>query len=374
MLLCPLLFSAPAEPVLSQNKEYTMSTIHFPLGDDMHLHVRSGAKLRSVVKHTAAQFGRAIIMPNLAPKHITTVAEVLNYRQDILNAVPMTVSFLPLMTVSLSSDMTPADLRDAMSCEHVYGVKLYAGHTTNSEGVTDVQALAWAFEILEKAGKPLLMHGEAGVTVDVFNRERSFYENEMLWISGNFPNLKIVCEHITSRAALDYVFSEPLHIVATITPQHLLSNRNDMLGKGGIRPDLYCMPILKTEEDRVALLEAATSGNPKFFLGTDSAPHQTFGLPKQSKYSACGCAGCFTATHALELYAEAFDSVGELEKLPSFASKFGREFYGLPPNAGRTTIEKVVPWELPESFPFGDEEVAPYRQHVPLEWKATRVP
>lgn len=350
-----------------------MKSIKLPLPDDMHLHVRSGARMFSVVPYTVEQFGRAIIMPNLAPKHITTVSEVLDYREDILNAVPKWYDFTPLMTVSLSKEMTPGDLLDAMSCEYVYGVKLYAGNTTNSEGVTDVQALAWAFEILQKSGKPLLIHGEADVTVDVFDREQHFYENEMIWITQNFPELKIVCEHITTAYATFFVRSCSDNVVATITPQHLLSNRNDMLGKGGIRPDLYCMPILKTNKDQSVLLMAATSGNPKFFLGTDSAPHPRLGFPGKSKYSSCGCAGCFSATHALELYAEAFDSAKSLEMLPNFASKFGREFYGLPPNKGNILIEEVEPWTLPESFEFGDEDVTPYRQHVPLTWKARRV-
>ncbi len=350
-----------------------MRKLKFPVPDDMHLHVRSGARLYSVVQHTVAQFGKAVIMPNLAPKHITTVKEVLEYRNEIMRAVPKGAEFTPLMTVSLSKEMTPSDLKEAMGCEHVYGAKLYAGHTTNSEGVTDVQALAWAFEILENSGIPLLIHGEAGVTIDVFDRERRFYENEMVWIKDTFPELKIVCEHITTAYAVHFVSSCSKNVFATVTPQHLLSNRNDMLGQGGIRPDYYCMPILKMEADRLALLAAATSGNNKFFLGTDSAPHPRFGFAGKSKYSACGCAGCFSASHALELYAEAFDSFGKLDKLPDFASRFGREAYGLPPNNGEILLEEVEPWTLPESFEFGDEDVAPFRAHVPLKWKARRV-
>lgn len=349
-----------------------MRKIRFPVPDDMHLHVRSGARLYSVVPYTAEQFGRAIIMPNLAPKHITTLKEVLAYREEIMRAVPKGMDFIPLMTVSLSSDMTPNDLHEAMCCEYVYAAKLYAGHTTNSEGVTDVKVLDWAFEILQNSKKPLLIHGEAGVEVDVFGREQHFYGHEMIWIKDTFPALKIVCEHITTAYAVHFVRSCPENIVATITPQHILSNRNDMLGKGGIRPDMYCMPILKKETDRLALLQAATSGSPKFFLGTDSAPHPRFGFSGKSKYSACGCAGCFTATHALELYATAFDLVGKLDMLPDFASRFGREFYGLPPNQGEIILEEVEPWELAESFDFGDEDVAPYRADVPLTWRARR--
>jgi dihydroorotase len=349
------------------------SSLRFPMPDDMHLHVRDGERLWEVVRHTTAQFGRAIIMPNLAPKHITTVREVLEYREKILAAVPKGVDFTPLMTVSLSKEMTSDDLGEALACEHVYGAKLYAGHTTNSEGVTDVKALAWMFESLEKAGKPLLIHGEAGQAVDVFDREQRFYENEMVWILEKYPHLRIVCEHITTAYVAMFVRRVRDGVVATITPQHLLSNRNDMLGKGGIRPHYYCMPILKKESDRVRLLDAATSGDPKFFLGTDSAPHPAHGRPGKAKETSCGCAGCFTAPHALSLYAEAFDSVGKIEMLPDFASRFGREFYGLPASNGEIELSRDT-WELPVSYEFGGNDiVVPFRQEVPLAWRAKRV-
>ena len=348
-----------------------------PTPDDLHVHFRSGLRLAAVVPHTAVQFARAIVMPNLAPKHITTLSEVLTYYDEIMAAVPEGVLFTPLMTVSLSKEMTPKDLKEVLACEYVYGAKLYAGHTTNSEGVTDVQALAWAFDTLQEADKPLLVHGEAGVMVDVFDREQRFYEHEMLWIVETFPSLKIVCEHITTAYAGYFVAFAREGVAATITPQHLLVNRNDMLGKGGIIPDMYCMPVLKKEEDRLALLMHATSGNLKFFHGTDSAPHPRFGIPKKSKYSACGCAGCFTAPHALELYATAFDSVDKLYMLPDFASKFGREFYGLPPNEGSVIIEEVETRRLPAVYEFGHDSgdtVTPFDHGAPLRFLARRIP
>ncbi len=345
----------------------------FPTPDDLHVHFRVGARLHSVVRHTAAQFARAIVMPNLAPKHITTLDQVLQYRAEVLAAVPTGFDFTPLMTVSLTHETTHEGLSKALASEHVYAAKLYAGHTTNSEGVSDLASMGWMFEMLQEYRKPLLVHGEAGVTVDVFDREARFYEQEMSAILERCPDLKVVCEHITTRTAVEFVKQHTLRVAATITPQHLLANRNDMLGKGGIRPDYYCMPILKTEQDRLALLEAATSGSPQFFLGTDSAPHPRFGVAGKAKYTSCGCAGCFTATHALELYAEAFNSVGKIEMLPDFASKFGREFYGLPPNKGSVIIEQVEPWRLPEAIEFGDEDVAPFQYEKPVPWKATRI-
>ncbi len=336
--------------------------ITIPKGIDAHVHFRQGAGLWSVVPHTADWFTHAVVMPNLSPKHVTTLVEVLAYREEILRAVPKGIRFTPLMTVSLTKDMTPSDLREAMACEYVVAAKFYAGHTTNAQGVDDVEEYAWAFEILERAGKPLLLHGEAGVTVDVFDREQRFYEKSGVWIIHTFSGLKIVCEHITTKYLAAYVATTPQRVVATIAPQHLLSNRNDMLGRGGIRPDLYCMPILKTEDDRQSLLAAATSGNPKFFLGTDSAPHPQHGASGKAKYSACGCAGCFTAYDPYALYAQAFHEVGKLHMLGQFASG-GRAFYGLPEANEHVMVAEVDPWE-PKSFEFGDEMVAPY---VPLQ-------
>jgi dihydroorotase len=345
----------------------------FSTPDDFHVHFRAGARLASVVGDTALQFARATVMPNLSPKHITTVKEVLAYRDEIIRAIPAGIDFTPLMTVSLAKEMTLEDLEQALQCEHVYAAKLYAGHTTNSNGVDDVQSLGWMFEALEKAGKPLLVHGEAGVTVDVFDREQRFYEQAMPWILETFKDLKVVCEHITTAYAAMFVSGARSGVAATITPQHLLVDRNDMLGKGGIRPDYYCMPILKTAKDREMLLRYATSGSPKFFLGTDSAPHPRSGLPGKSKYSSCGCAGCFTAPYALELYTEAFASVGQLSKLPDFASRFGREFYGLPPNKGKVVIKEVDPWTPAESFQFGDEDVVPFSHRAELRWVSARM-
>ncbi len=344
--------------------------INIPKGVDAHVHFRQGAQLRSVVSHTARKFTHAVVMPNLqlpgvrrnTTKHITTLVEALAYREEVLRAVPKRVRFTPLMTVSLTNDMMPSDLREVMACEHVVAAKFYAGHTTNAEGVDDVTEYSWAFEILQRAGKPLLLHGEAGVTVDVFERERRFYGSSGEWIVTTFPELKIVCEHITTGHLVHFVQSAREGVAATITPQHLLSNRNDMLGRGGIRPDLYCMPILKTEADRQALLVAATSGSPKFFLGTDSAPHPQHGSLGKAKYSACGCAGCFTAYDPYALYAQAFHEVGKLHMLGQFASG-GRTLYGLPQADEYVTIAEVDSW-APDSFEFGDEIVAPY---VPLQ-------
>jgi dihydroorotase len=337
---------------------------------DLHLHVRDGARLASVVPFTARQFGGAIIMPNLKPKHITTVTEVLAYRQAILNAVPEGLSFMPLMTVSLTKEMAPEDLRAALACEHVYAVKLYAGTTTNAAGIDNIESLFWAFGMIEKAGKCLLIHGEAGTTVDIFHRERQFYEDEMWKITSKFPHLKIVCEHITTAYAVAFVESQGPNVAATITPHHLLVDRNDMLGKGGIRVHMYCLPILKKREDREALMRAATSGSSKFFLGTDSAPH-----PQGEKESACGCAGAYNAPSAIELYATAFASVGKLHMLPDFASRFGCEFYGLPAIPGQVEIWSGEELTLPPYYDFGENNrVVPFQvPGLKINYKAVRV-
>lgn len=348
-------------------------SIRITLPDDMHTHVRDGERMRSVIPFLAQQFGRAIIMPNLSP-HITHVNVMEQYCDDILAAVPDHLKgFKPLMTVSLNADMTEEKLAAALAHADMYAVKMYCGNTTNASGIEDVEKFAWAFSMMEESETPLLLHGEAPSNVDVFDREKRFYETSGMWIVTNFPKLRVVCEHITTRAAVEFVKSARAGVAATVTPQHLLSNRNDMLGKGGIRPHYYCMPILKREEDRIALLEAATSGNPKFFLGTDSAPHPRHGEPKKAKLSDCGCAGCFTAPIALELYAEAFDSVAKIDRLNDFASRFGAEFYELPRNRGEVLIERVDPWTPPPFYEFGDTDVAPYRGEQPLTWKAKRI-
>jgi dihydroorotase len=344
---------------------------------DAHLHVRDGKRLESVVPHTGQQFGRAIIMPNLSlpvegqppevTKHVTTVAEVETYREKILAAVPQGLTFEPLMTVSLSGHMTPDDLEKAVRNEHVIGAKYYAGHTTNSEGVSDAKTKATFFEILAHYGKTVMLHGEGAGRIQL--RENVFYDGDGPWIRRTFPDLRIVCEHITTRRAVNFVMASE-NTAATITPQHLLCNFEHLFA-GGIRPHYYCMPILKSEEDRQALLHAATSGSSKFFLGTDSAPHPVNGKPGKAKETSCGCAGCYTAPHALELYAEAYASVNALEKLPDFACRFGREFYELSPLPGRVIIAQEK-WELPERYAFGGDEVVPFRQEMPLQWKASR--
>lgn len=306
--------------------------------DDWHLHVRDGAMLAAVLPHTARQFGRAIIMPNLKPP-VTTTAQAQAYRERILAAVPAGMTFEPLMTLYLT-DNTPADeIRRARESGCVHGVKLYpAGATTNSDaGVTDLLGkCAKTLEAMQEVGMPLLVHGEVtDPSIDLFDREKVFIDRVMEPLRRALPGLKVVFEHITTKDAADYVRDADAasgRIGATITAHHLLYNRNAMF-LGGIRPHYYCLPVLKRETHRIALVEAATSGNPRFFLGTDSAPHA-----KGAKEAACGCAGCYTALHALELYAEAFDQAGALDKLEGFASFFGADFYGLPRSAETVTL------------------------------------
>lgn len=346
-----------------------MNQIIIPVPDDMHLHVRQGERMFSAVRYAVMHFGRAMIMPNTMP-HTVTVAQVQQYREQILMAVPKGVSFEPLMTLSLKPEITPEIIREAKATGWIHGVKLYAGHTTNSDGFEDITIFYPALAEMEKQGLPLLIHGEAASHVDVFDREEVFYKNTLPQIKKDFPGLRIVCEHITTRTACQFVLDAPADVVATITSQHLLVNRNYMLGSG-LRPDAYCMPILKREEDRVALVAASTSGNPKFFLGTDSAPHPMFGDPGKAKYATCGCAGSFTSPVALALYAEAFDSVNALDKLGDFASRFGREFYGLPANQGQIilTRESVM---VNAQMEFGETQVPVFRAEQPLKWKVER--
>jgi dihydroorotase len=331
--------------------------------DDWHLHVRDGAALAAVVPHTAAQFGRAIIMPNLRPP-ITTAAQALAYRQRVLQAVPAGVAFEPLMTLYLTDNTPPDEIARAAEAG-VVALKLYpAGATTNSDaGVTDVRKTYRTLEAMQRAGLKLLVHGEVtDGEIDLFDREAVFIERVLRPLRQDFPELKIVFEHITTREAAQYVASEGAHTAATLTAHHLLYNRNAIF-LGGIRPHYYCLPVLKREEHRQALLQAATSGSPKFFLGTDSAPH-----PAQLKEHASGCAGCYTALSALELYAEAFDAAGALDKLEGFASFFGADFYGLPRNAGRVTLRREK-WTLPEQVPFGEAVVKPLRGGEALAWR-----
>ncbi|MFN2309459.1 MAG: dihydroorotase, partial [Gammaproteobacteria bacterium] len=302
--------------------------------DDWHLHVRDGAVLASVIPHTAAQFARAIIMPNLKPP-VTTTAQALAYRERILAAVPKGVDFTPLMTLYLTDATRPEEIRAAKASGHIHAVKLYpAGATTHSDaGVTDLARCQAALEALAETGLPLLVHGEVtDGNVDVFDREAVFIERHLTRLLRDFPKLKIVLEHITSAEGIEFVRAMPASVAGTLTAHHLLLNRNAMF-QGGIRPHHYCLPVLKREQHRQALVAAAISGNPKFFLGTDSAPHA-----RGAKESACGCAGIYTAHAALELYAQAFEDAGALDRLEGFASCFGADFYGLPRNPGTLTL------------------------------------
>jgi len=331
--------------------------------DDWHLHVRDGAPLHTVVPHTAAQFGRAIIMPNLKPP-VTTVAQAQAYRERILAAVPAGVSFQPLMTLYLTDKLPPEEIALARQAG-VVALKLYpAGATTNSDaGVTDIRKTYRTLEAMQKHGLLLLVHGEVtNPDIDLFDREAVFIDTQLEPLRRDFPELKIVFEHITTREAAQYVQASSSHLGATITAHHLLYNRNAIF-TGGIRPHYYCLPVLKREVHRQALVDAATSGDAKFFLGTDSAPH-----PAHLKEHAVGCAGCYTAHAALELYAEAFDRAGALHRLESFASFHGPDFYGLPRNTGTVTLRRET-WTPPESFRFGEAELKPLRSGETLAWR-----
>ena len=331
--------------------------------DDWHLHVRDGEALRTVVPHTAAQFGRAIIMPNLRPP-VTTAAQAVAYRERIRAAVPRGLHFEPLMTLYLTDNLPPEEI-DRAKQAGVVAVKLYpAGATTNSDaGVTQLRRTYRTLEAMQREGLPLLVHGEVtDPAVDVFDREAVFLDTQLIPLRRDFPELKIVVEHITTREAVQYVRDADRFVAATVTAHHLLYNRNAIF-TGGLRPHYYCLPVLKREAHRLALVEAATGGNPKFFLGTDSAPH-----PAHLKEHASGCAGCYTAHAALELYAEAFDSAGALDRLEGFASFHGADFYGLPRNPGTVTLRRES-WTAPESFAFGDARLKPLRAGEPLAWR-----
>ena len=331
--------------------------------DDWHLHVRDGEALYTVVPHTAAQFGRAIIMPNLKPP-ITTAAQAVDYAARIRKAVPAGVQFEPLMTLYLTDNL-PADEIKRAKDAGVVAVKLYpAGATTNSDaGVTDIRKTYKTLEAMQREGLLLLVHGEVtSPDIDLFDREAVFIDTQLIPLRRDFPELKIVMEHITTREAAHYVRAADGFTAATLTAHHLLYNRNAIF-TGGIRPHYYCLPVLKRETHRLALVEAATSGSPKFFLGTDSAPH-----PAHLKEHASGCAGCYTAHAAMEMYAEAFDSVGALSKLEGFASFNGADFYGLPRNTDRITLKRES-WTPPESFAFGEAQLKPLRSGEALPWK-----
>ena len=331
--------------------------------DDWHLHVRDGAALASVVPHTAAQFGRAIIMPNLRPP-VTTTVQALSYKERIAQAVPAAMAFEPLMTLYLTDVTLPDEIARAAEAG-IVALKLYpAGATTNSDaGVTDIRKTYKTLEAMQRAGLKLLVHGEVTDSeIDLFDREAVFIDRVMAPLRKDFPELKVVFEHITTKEAAQYVADADAHTAATITAHHLLYNRNAIF-LGGIRPHYYCLPVLKREVHRQALVQAATSGSPKFFLGTDSAPH-----PAHLKEHPCGCAGCYTALTALELYAEAFEAAGALDKLEGFASFFGADFYGLPRNSGRVTLRKET-WTIPDEVAFGEAVVKPLRGGEHASWK-----
>lgn len=341
-----------------------MNTLTLTRPDDWHLHLRDGAALQAVLPDTARRFARAIVMPNLRPP-VTTTALATDYRARIVAALPPGATFEPLMTLYLTDNTSPAEIAAAKASGVVHGVKLYpAGATTHAEsGVTDLGHCAAALAAMEKLGLPLLAHAEVtDAEVDVFDREKVFIDRHMMTLTRDFPELKIVFEHITTRDAAQFVAESSAHIGATITAHHLLLNRNAMFA-GGMRPHHYCLPVLKREQHRQALLAAAISGNPKFFLGTDSAPH-----PRSAKESACGCAGMYTAHAAIELYAEAFEQAGALDKLEAFASLFGADFYGLPRNAGSITLVKES-WTVPAHLPFADDALVPLRAGQPVAWR-----
>ena len=332
--------------------------------DDWHLHVRDGASLRAVIGFTAAQFARAIIMPNLKPP-VTTAELAGAYRKRILEALPAGARFEPLMTLYLTNRTEPAEVDRAKAAGFVHGFKLYpAGATTNSDsGVTDLANIYGVLERMSELGVILQVHGEVtNHDVDVFDREARFIDSVLVPLAQRFPKLRIVFEHITTKQAVEFVRSARDGIGATITPQHLMLNRTAIF-TGGIRPHYYCLPVLKKERHRQALVKAATSGNAKFFLGTDSAPHAA----AMKEQSVCG-AGCYTAPAAMELYAEAFEAAGALDKFEAFASFNGAAFYGLPRNRGTVTLRRE-PWSLPESLPFGDATIKPLRAGETLNWK-----
>ena len=333
--------------------------------DDWHLHLRDGEALRAVLPHSARQFARAIVMPNLRPP-VTTVATAAAYRQRILAALPAGMKFEPLMTLYLTDNTLGDEIRRAADSGFVKAVKLYpAGATTNSDaGVTDLAKCDAALAEMEKAGMPLLVHGEVtDPTVDIFDRENVFIDTVLKPLLARHPGLRVVFEHITTKDAAEFVASAGDNVAATITAHHLLYNRNAIFS-GGVRPHYYCLPVLKRETHRAALLRAATSGSPKFFLGTDSAPHA-----RHTKEASCGCAGCYTALSALELYAEAFESAGALDRLETFACFNGPDFYRLPRNADTVTLEKR-PWVVPEELAYASGEVlVPLRAGETLSWQ-----
>ncbi len=347
----------------------TAATLTITRPDDWHLHLRDGAQMADVLPYTARQFARAIVMPNLKPP-VTTTAQARTYRDRIVRATAASLRFEPLMTLYLTDNTPAEEIARARGSGIVHGVKLYpAGATTNSDsGVTSLARCARALEEMQKVDLPLLVHGEVTASeVDVFDREKYFIDQVLIPLRRDFPRLRVVFEHITTREAVDYVLQAEGRIGATITAHHLLYSRNAIFmsaaGRTGIRPHFYCLPVLKRETHRRALLAAATSGSPRFFLGTDSAPH-----PKGDKENACGCAGCFTAASALEMYATAFEQAGALDKLEAFASFNGPDFYRLPRNGQTVTLERRE-WTLPAELKFGDTTLVPLGAGETLAWK-----
>ncbi|MFC3460539.1 dihydroorotase [Massilia haematophila] len=342
----------------------TPQSITITRPDDWHLHLRDGAALASVLPHTAHQFARAIVMPNLKPP-VTTAADAAAYRDRILAALPEGMRFEPLMTLYLTDNTDPDEIRRAQDTGFIHAVKLYpAGATTNSAaGVTDLRKCYKTLEVMQEVGMPLLVHGEVTDNdIDLFDREAVFIERVMRPLRKDLPALNIVFEHITTKDAAQYVAEAAGPIAATITAHHLLYNRNEIF-RGGIRPHYYCLPVLKREEHRLALVTAATSGDERFFLGTDSAPHAI-----NAKETSCGCAGCYTALHAMELYTQAFADAGALDKLEAFASFNGPAFYGLPRNEGTITLTRET-WTLPETVPMGSARLVPLNAGEQIHWK-----
>ena len=332
--------------------------------DDWHLHVRDGEAMASVIQHTARQFARAIIMPNLATP-ITTTADAQKYQQRIISSLPADSGFEPLMTLYLTDNTAPDEIRRAKDSGFIHALKLYpSGATTNSDaGVTNIESTYDTLAAMAEAGLPLLIHGEVtDPDIDVFDREKVFIDRHLIPLLDQIPDLKVVLEHITTTDAVNFIQQAPLRVAATITAHHLLMNRNAMF-KGGIRPHHYCLPILKREQHRLSLTSAIQSGSKRFFLGTDSAPHS-----QQAKESSCGCAGMFTAHAALELYAEAFDQADALDNFEAFASFNGPEFYGLPVNQGKITLTRK-PWQVPDQYPMtNDSTVIPLRAGETIHW------
>lgn len=341
-----------------------IQTLTLTRPDDWHVHLRDGPGLSSVAWATARQFARAIVMPNLKPP-VTSVAQALAYRDRILVALPAEAEFTPLMSLYLTEATSPGEIELAHRSGLIHGVKYYpAGATTHSDaGVRDLSACRETLRAMEDLGLPLQVHGEVtDPSVDIFDRERVFIERHLIPLVQRFPRLKVVLEHITTASAVKFVLAADRTVAATVTPHHLLYNRNALF-QGGIRPHFYCLPVLKREEHRQALVKAVTSGNPKFFLGTDSAPHA-----RGTKEAACGCAGIYSAHAAIELYAEVFEAAGVLERLEPFASHFGPDFYGLPRNAARITLHRE-PWTVPAALPFGTESLVPLRAGEQVVWR-----